>query len=453
MPRGFLSALRRMEAAFQAGPQWLPSGKRKPERYVSATVMLLVWFYGFLDRLLTPQGRIFGAVYLGVAFYSTILTRSPATILFFILTATLFFDFLGGLLFFPHLRITRHVPARVACGTEFQIRYTVFNRSFLPCYDLSADSSMQFRNLTATDTAISRLTLPPKQTGTLIRRFKLTKRGIYQLPCAVLETAFPFQILKFSRILPGCPQIICHPACTELRTLRLPDGSTANCESLKTVSSEGSSMDFYGCREYRTGDDPRKIHWAASAGRPQFVVKEFQEEKLSRAALILDNAPAAAKRSATELLHDLFLLHPIRRRNTEDAFEAAVSLTASIAASLSSGDFAIDIFAAGSELHRFRTGRGGMTQESFLDLLASLEPERRTDRFRKITPEDIRAIASTGAVFLILLSIDDESEKLHRAIAGTGAAVRTFLISDSPGPAWTEHLIPSDILSGKAGEL
>lgn len=94
-----------------------------------------------------------------------------------------------------------------------------------------------------------------------------------------------------------------------------------------------------------------------------------------------------------------------------------------------------------------------MTLDSFLDLLASLDPESRMDRFRKITPEDIRAIASTGAVFLILLSIDEESEKLHRAIAGTGAAVRTFLLSDSPGPAWTERLIPSDILSGKTGEL
>ena len=453
MPRGFLTAVRRMEAVFQAGPQWLPSAKRKQGQYVSAAVMLAVWLYGFLDRLFTPQGRIFGAVYLGVAFYSTILTRSPAVILFFILTATLFFDFLGGLLFFPRLRIVRHVPARVACGTEFQIRYTISNRSFLPCYDLSADSSMQFRNLTATDTAISRLTLPPKQTGTLVRRFKFTKRGIYQLPCATIETAFPFQILKFSRILPGRSQIICHPACTELRTLRLPDGSATSSESLKTVSSEGSSMDFYGCREYRTGDDPRKIHWAASAGRPQLVVKEFQEEKLSRATLILDNAPVAAKRSAAEFLRDLFLLRPIRRQNNTESFEAAVSLTASIAASLSSGDFAVDIFAAGSELHRFRTGRGGMTLDSFLDLLASLEPEPRMDRFRKITPEDIRAIASTGAVFLILLSIDEESEKLHRTIAGTGAAVRTFLLSDYPCPAWTERLIPSDILSGKTGEL
>lgn len=453
MPRRFTAKLRRLEAAFQAGPPWLASVRRKPGKYVSATAMLFVWLYGCLDRLLTPQGRIFGAVYLGVAFYSTILTRSPAVLLFFVLTAVLLFDFVGGLLTFPRLRITRRVPARVSCGTEFEIRYTIFNRSLLPCYDLTADSSLLLRHLVCTDSEVCRLTLPPKREGTLSRHFKLTRRGVYQLPCTVIETAFPFQILKLSRTLPGRPQIICHPACTELRTLRLPDGSARNSESIKTVSAEGQSMDFYGCREYRTGDDPRKIHWAASAGRPQFVVKEFQEEKLSRAALIMDNAPPAARRPFSELLRDLLLLRPILKKADAEPFEAAVSLAASIATSLSAKDFAVDIFAAGSEIHHFRTGRGGMTQESFLDLLAALEPDRGTGRFRKITPEDIGVIASTGAVFLLLLSIDEESEKLYRSILETGAAVRVLLLSDSPGPAWAERLIPADILAGKAGEL
>lgn len=61
-------------------------------------------------------------------------------------------------------------------------------------------------------------------------------------------------------------------------------------------------MDFYGCREYRTGDDPRKIHWVASAKHAQFVVKEFQEEKLSRAALVMDNSLAAGREPVLSML-------------------------------------------------------------------------------------------------------------------------------------------------------
>ena len=94
-----------------------------------------------------------------------------------------------------------------------------------------------------------------------------------------------------------------------------------------------------------------------------------------------------------------------------------------------------------------------MTQEAFLDLLASLEPSKETERFRRITPEDIRTIASSGAVCLVLLSIDPESEKLHRDLADTGVPIRTFLISSVPGPAWVETIRADDILRGKADEL
>ena len=154
---------------------------------------------------------------------------------------------------------------------------------------------------------------------------------------------------------------------------------------------------------------------------------------VSCAALILDNTLGANRHSFRTLLRNLFLLKPIHGRFDDSPFEAAVSLTASIATSLASNEFAVDIFAAGSEIHHFRTGRNHMTREAFLDLLASLEPAKEMNRFRNITPEDIRSIASSGAVFLVLLSIDPESEKLYRALAGTGVPIRTFLISSAPG--------------------
>ena len=77
------ATLRRLEAAYRAGPSWL--AVRKSSSAFPPGVLPLIWIYGWMDRVLTPQGRIFCAVYLGIAFYSTILTRSPAVILFFIL--------------------------------------------------------------------------------------------------------------------------------------------------------------------------------------------------------------------------------------------------------------------------------------------------------------------------------------------------------------------------------
>ena len=452
--RKFLETCRRIRRRFLEGPPWFPMQftVRKGRR-IPVTALILLWLYALLDRILTPQGRMFAAIYLAIASYSMILSRSPAVILFFVLSGVLFFDLLLGLLFYPRIKIRRTVPVRVSRGCEFQISYTIENDSRRPCFDLTADTSLYLKHLTGTDSSIPRLTLKGRENGTLSRRFLLQKRGVYELPCPLIETGFPFQIFKISRMGREHQRIICHPDFVPLRSLRLPDGNARNNESVNSIASVGESMDFYGCREYRTGDDPRKIHWVASAKHAQFVVKEFQEEKLSCAALILDNTLGANRHSFRTLLRNLFLLKPIHGRFDDSPFEAAVSLTASIATSLASNEFAVDIFAAGSEIHHFRTGRNHMTREAFLDLLASLEPTKEMNRFRNITPEDIRSIASSGAVFLVLLSIDPESEKLYRALAGTGVPIRTFLISSAPGPAWTETIRAEDILQGKAGEL
>ena len=452
--RRVVAHFRRLRGDFLRGPRWfpMPSAEEKGRR-IPGCFMPLIWGYALLDRILTPQGRMLGAVYLAIAFYSTILTRSPAVILFFVLSGVLFFNLAAGFLFFPRVRIVRKVPERVSCGVEFRISYTLFNRSFLPCFDLAADPQLVMRNLQCTDGCVPRLTLLPKCEGTFSRGFRILKRGVYRLPCPLAETGFPFQLFKLSRTADQMQQIICQPAYTPLRTLRLPDGSAKNSESVNTVSAVGESMDFYGCREYRTGDDPRKIHWIASAKRGQFVIKEFQEEKLSRAALIMDNTLLAGRETVFGVLKKLFLLKPLRAGRDDAPFEAAVSLAASIAVSLSERDFVVDFFAAGSEVHHFRTGRNHMTKDGFLDLLASLKPTDGIGRFRRITPDDISGIASSGAVYLILLSVDSESEKLYRSLAETGVPLKTFLIAGKTGPAWAETLCTEDILNGKAGEL
>ncbi len=455
MGSGIRHGFRRLKEGFLNGPPWfvLPA-RRTKQAYQSPTLLCAAWGYALLDRVLTPQGRLFGIVYLAVTLYASILTRSPAVILFFILSGVIFFNLFSILLFFPRLKLERRVPSRVTCGCDFEIQYTIRNRSaFQPCFDIVPDATMMMKELKAQDSTFYRMTLFPKQEGRIRRKYRILKRGIYHLPCPLAETAFPFQILKISRMERVRQSIICHPAFVPLRTLALPDGSAGNNESVNTVSSVGESMDFYGCREYRTGDDPRKIHWVASAKRAEFVVKEFQEEKLSRASILLDNSLAGFKETPRTLFRKLLSLKPVTLSVNDAPFEAAVSLTASIATSLSGRDFIVDFFAAGSEIHHFRTGRNHMNREAFLDILASLGSTTRENRFDKITQDAISTIASTGAVFMILLSIDEESRKLYQTLINTGTPVRVFLISDHPGPLWAETIPAADILQGKAREL
>lgn len=215
----------------------------------------------------------------------------------------------------------------------------------------------------------------------------------------------------------------------------------------------GVSQHFAGCREYRNGDDPRLINWPASARRNRLVVKEFQEEQQSSAAVILDNCCPAAVWKAKEVLKRLFTLKSLTA-DSDEPFEAAVSLTASIARSLSIRNFVIDVFAFGSEILHFRTGRNTMSFEAFLDLLASLDSSRSEKRFDGFPASELDRAADAGAVFLILLRIDPEAEKLYKSLLKRGANLRVFTFDQRADlPGWAERLSCGEILLGSRREL
>ena len=49
--------------------------------------------------------------------------------------------------------------------------------------------------------------------------------------------------------------------------------------------------DFHGLREYATGDEPRSIHWRASARSDDLMVKEYRVEGLHQCTVVFDPAP------------------------------------------------------------------------------------------------------------------------------------------------------------------
>ncbi len=62
--------------------------------------------------------------------------------------------------------------------------------------------------------------------------------------------------------------------------------------------------DYYGLREWRTGDSQRWIHWRTSARLGQLAVRQFEDQRNSDVAIVLDlwqpDSPTEAERVHTE---------------------------------------------------------------------------------------------------------------------------------------------------------
>ena len=422
-------------------------------KYASPTLRFTRWLDDIAAVFFTPQGRILLISLLPAAFFALLLTRSPAFLLFLLLVLLFVLDAFCKLFFPRRLKIERRPPPRVAAGTPFEIRTRVRNDSFLPAYDFEVNRNLG-PCLIRNEKRIPLYCLPPRSELLIRNTYRIRQRGVYELPPASVEGIFPFRLTKAVRRDRVWQEIICHPVYTQVRSLRLPGGrAIPDRNELNMSNRTGESLDLLGCRDYREGDDPRKIHWTASARLRRLIVKEFEEEQLSSAAVILDNYCPSRMRQGRELLRQMFTLKSLTGA-TDQPFEAAVSLTASIAASLAARNFVIDVFASGSEIHHFRTGRNTMSFESFLDLLSSLECSRSEDRFEQLPGSELSRAAQAGAVFLILLRVDPEAEKLYHELLRRGANLRVFTFDPRDSvPAWAESLTCAEILENRRTDL
>lgn len=134
--------------------------------------------------------------------------------------------------------------------------------------------------------------LLPKQTKSLHYECQLPVRGSYCFSAPLLTTRFPFSLMRGSRSLPLSQKILIHPTQGTLDqswrdALRLPEQGKIQRQS----SAAGGDGEFFGLRDYRSGDSIRYVHWRTSAKRGELVIRQFEREESQAMSLILDLGP------------------------------------------------------------------------------------------------------------------------------------------------------------------
>jgi uncharacterized protein (DUF58 family) len=208
--------------------------------------------------------------------------------------------------------------------------------------------------------------------------------------------------------------VLAYPRFFHIGQLPLPVGRRYQPGGIPLASSLGDMNEFVSTREYRPGDPLRKIHWRSWARRGAPVVKEYHEEYFSRIALVLDTFLPRRPR-------------PAERR----AFEAAVSVLASVADHFSRSENVVDIFAAGPDIYQVSAGRSLAYLENVLDVLACLEPCHEPP-FAKVGPHLHERLGQLTTVVAVVLDWDAEREEFLRGLRDLGVAVRTFVVHAGP---------------------
>lgn len=406
---------------FYAGPVYF--GRRIPQgrKYQSPTLTAGLWFYAWFYRMFTMPGRILLLCTGLVALYSLMSIRMPIYNLGILMVMLFLVDFAAGFLARPrHLEIERRMPAAVRQDSPTHVIYNIKNRGKRASWSLNLDTLPMPANIKLSARHAWCDVVAPGESIQVKVELQGTKRGEYVLPALRADTSFPFHLCRWG-LIHGQPQkLLVHPKFTPLREFELPVGRAHQPGGISMSSNLADSMEFYGCREYRYGDNPRHIHWRSWARTGYPVVREFRQEYFPRVALILDTYMPLP-------------WHHIEPATRYEVFESAVSVTAAIAEYLSRQDYVVDFFAAGREVYRFQTGRSLGYLEQLLDILAGLEIHRR-EPFEKLRPAVTAEAGDMSGIVLILLGWNSQRRLMFEDAAARGVEIRTILINESGAP-------------------
>ena len=273
------------------------------------------------------------------------------------------------------------------------------------------------------------VSLPPGQTVEHSYSFSPRLRGVYKVGPLVATWSDPFGLTRQRMLLTEEAEIIVHPS-TELVHDRVLSREWEDPPIRPPISKPWpTGFEFYGMRDYATGDDPRRIVWRATArtldldtGAGRYLVRESEQGITDRVLLLIDT-------DKTRHSPDV----------PSETFETAVRVMASLGVRHLNDGFAVSVESNGGRI--LEALRGQRNRIRFLDDMARLQPEReplqtmvdrlvtgqrRDTHLVLITPHvdsklapRLRLLIERGVSLLLVLVLWDDSDPLTTHVAGS----------------------------------
>lgn len=128
----------------------------------------------------------------------------------------------------------------------------------------------------------------PDERVELVTVRRALKRGVHEASAVTLRSVAPFGVAERRRTLQVAGSTTVLPAVIPLGSLPFLALDSDPERSSRSVSRRGTGPEFLGVREYRPGDSPRHVHWPSTARTGTVMVRELEEQRSRRLAIVID---------------------------------------------------------------------------------------------------------------------------------------------------------------------
>ncbi|HSI35172.1 MAG: DUF58 domain-containing protein [Phycisphaerae bacterium] len=128
----------------------------------------------------------------------------------------------------------------------------------------------------------------PRMTASVPAELVPRRRGLYVLDRYQLSTSFPFGFIKRAVDRRERDSVLIFPAIAKVDPRLLALCRSADQAGAAMRPRRGGDDEFYGVKEYRPGENPRRIHWRRSARTGVLVTREMTQVSPPKLVLLVD---------------------------------------------------------------------------------------------------------------------------------------------------------------------
>ncbi|GGK98135.1 membrane protein [Sphaerisporangium melleum] len=291
-------------------------------------------------------------------------------------------------------------PARVEVGADSTVTIRLENVTRLPTGLLLVEDTVPYAVGTRPRFVLDRV--ESRGIREIDYKVRSDLRGRFPIGPLSVRIADPFGLVELTRDFTAGDTLMVLPQVVPLPHVRLSGELTGGGDS-RSTSVAAAGDDDVGPREYRQGDDLRRVHWRSTARYGELMVRREEQQWQSRGALLLDTRR-----------------HAHRGEGPRSSFEVAVSAAASIGMQLARDGLGLRLVTDQGAQHLPDTGAG----HALLDALAVVR--QSTARSLESGVAALRQGGGDGLVVAVLGELDlEEAQALARLRGGgvTGVAV------------------------------
>jgi uncharacterized protein (DUF58 family) len=309
-------------------------------------------------------------------------------------------------------------PAQVSAGQQARVELDLTNDGKMPTGLLLLEDQIPYVLGSRPRFVVDRMGPQWKRSvGYLVRS---DVRGKFDIGPMKVRLSDPFGLVELERTFQTRSSLVVTPRVVGLPLIPLSGVWTGSGDNRPRAFASGSAEDVT-VREYRRGDDLRRVHWRSSAHAGELMVRREEQPWQSRATLFVDNRRFAH-----------------RGTGAASSLEHAVSIAASVAVHLVQRGFSVRLVtAAGMDPGGSWHEHGALAAET-APLLESLAVLTDTSH-----PHiDLRWLQELGHCGLLIAVLGDVSEHDKPALSRMRHSASSAMAVALDVPAWVRGAGP-----------